>query len=166
MSDAVERELGWNDSIEKDSDFILLPEGDYDFKVVKFERGRHQGSEKLPPCNKAILTLEIDSPEGSISIIHNLFLHSKTETMLSSFFTSIGQKKKGEKVTMNWNAVTGARGRCRVYQDSWTGDDKVERKSNKLKTFYEPTNTAPGTPTNTAGNAAPPQQVSFTAGRF
>lgn len=153
MSDAMERELGWNDTIEKDSDFILLPEGDYDFKVTKFERGRHQGSEKLPPCNKAILTLEIDSPEGTVSITHNLFLHSKTESMLSAFFTAIGQKKKGEKVTMNWNAVIGATGRCKVYQDSWKGDDGVERKSNKIKKFYESTNTAS-------------QQKTFTAGRF
>ncbi|MDD3395149.1 MAG: DUF669 domain-containing protein [Anaerotignum sp.] len=166
MSDTVERELGWNDTIEKDSDFILLPEGDYDFKVVKFERGRHQGSEKLPPCNKAILTLEIDSPEGAVTITHNLFLHSKTESMLSTFFTAIGQKKKGEKVSMNWNAVPGARGRCRVYQDSWTGDDKVERKSNKIKKFYEATNTAPNTVPNTAPNTAPQQQAAYTPGRF
>ncbi|MDD3393925.1 MAG: DUF669 domain-containing protein [Anaerotignum sp.] len=166
MSDAVERELGWNDTIEKDSDFILLPEGDYDFKVVKFERGRHQGSEKLPPCNKAILTLEIDSAEGTVSITHNLFLHSKTETMLSAFFSAIGQKKKNEKVSMNWNAVTGARGRCKVYQDIWKGEDGVERKSNKIKKFYDAANHAPSTSTKTAANPAPQQQVSYTAGRF
>ena len=44
----MERELDWNDEIEKDSDFTLLPEGDYDFTVESFERGRHPGSDKLP----------------------------------------------------------------------------------------------------------------------
>ncbi len=76
----MERELGWDDEIEKDSgEFILLPEGDYDFTVESFERGRHGGSEKLPACNKAILRLRIDTGEGSALINHNLFLHTKTE---------------------------------------------------------------------------------------
>lgn len=92
-----EREFEWDDTITKDaSDFILLPEGDYNFTVESFERGRHEGSEKLPPCKKAILTLRIEAPEGTARIMHNLFLHSKTEGILSAFFTCIGQKKKGE----------------------------------------------------------------------
>jgi len=46
-----ERELGWEDIISKDADeyeYALLPEGDYNFTVESFERGRHPGSEKLP----------------------------------------------------------------------------------------------------------------------
>ena len=93
----MERELGWDDEIEKDgSDYVLLPEGDYDFTVESFERGRHNGSEKLPPCNKAMLKLRIDATEGTALINHNLFLHTKTEGMLSAFFTAIGQKKKAK----------------------------------------------------------------------
>lgn len=133
----IERELGWDDEIEKDGgDFILLPDGDYDFIVESFERGRHPGSEKLPPCNKAMLKIRIDSEEGAAVISHNLFLHTKTEGMISAFFSSIGQKKKGEKVKMNWNAVIGATGRCKVVVRKWTGDDKEERQSNNIKKFY------------------------------
>ena len=41
-----ERELGWDDTIEKESaGFIILPEGDYEFKVLEFQRARHEGSE-------------------------------------------------------------------------------------------------------------------------
>ena len=73
----MERELGWDDEIEKDgSDYVLLPEGDYDFTVESFERGRHNGSEKLPPCNKAMLKLRIDATEGTALINHNLFFLS------------------------------------------------------------------------------------------
>ena len=133
----MERELGWDDEIEKDgSDFILLPEGDYDFTVESFERGRHNGSEKLPPCNKAILKLRIETPEGTTLINHNLFLHTRTEGMISAFFTSIGQKKKGEKVKMNWNAVIGAKGRCKVGIHEWTGNDGEKRQVNNIKKFY------------------------------
>lgn len=133
----MERELDWNDEIEKDSDFTLLPEGDYDFTVESFERGRHPGSDKLPACNKAILKLRIDSNEGSTILTHNLFLHTKTEGMISAFFTAIGQKKKGEKVKMNWNAVIGAKGRCKLSIRNWKGNDGEERQSNEIKKFYE-----------------------------
>ena len=47
------------DEIENDNEFQILPDGDYNFTVTGFERGRHQGSAKLPPCNKAIITLKM-----------------------------------------------------------------------------------------------------------
>ena len=50
-------ELGWDDEIQNEGGYEVLPEGDYTFRVEKFERARHAGSEKIPPCNKAILTL-------------------------------------------------------------------------------------------------------------
>ena len=91
-----ERELGWEDTITKDaSDFILLPEGDYNFIVESFERGRHNGSEKLPPCNKAILMLRIDAPEGTAKIIHNLFLHSKQKGCFRHSLPVSGKRKRG-----------------------------------------------------------------------
>lgn len=142
MTDNVNKELDWNGEIENDgSDFVLLPEGDYNFEVVSFERGRHNGSDKLPPCNKAILSIKLTSDDGqqSTTVTHNLFLHSKTEGMLCAFFTAIGQRKKGEKINMNWNIVPGARGRCKVGIHSWTGNDGEIKQSNQIKKFYEPT---------------------------
>lgn len=132
-----EKELQWDDTIEKESsDFILLPEGDYNFTVESFERGRHTGSDKLPACNKAILTLKIESEEGTALITHNLFLHSKTEGLLSAFFTCIGLKKKGEPLKMNWGKVTGSSGRCKVGIHPYINKDGEERKSNNIKKFY------------------------------
>lgn len=132
-----EREFSWDDTITKDaSDYIMLPEGDYNFTVDSFERGRHAGSEKLPPCNKAVLTLRIESAEGTARITHNLFLHSKTEGMLSAFFTCIGQKKKGEPLKMDWGAVPGSAGRCKVGIHTYTNKDGEARKSNDIKRFY------------------------------
>ncbi len=127
-------ELGWDDQIENDSpDFVILPEGDYDFEVIDFERARHAGSDKLPPCNKAIVHIKVEGKEGISVIRHQLFLHSITEGMLCAFFTGIGQRKKGEKVTMNWNAVIGSGGRCRVGIRKYEGKDY-----NEIKKFYEP----------------------------
>ncbi len=132
-----EKELQWDDTITKDaSDFVLLPEGDYNFTVESFERGRHGGSEKLPPCNKAVLTLRIEAAEGTARITHNLFLHSKTEGMLSAFFSCIGQKKKGEPLKMNWGMVPGSSGRCKIGIHSYQNKDGEDRKSNDVKRFY------------------------------
>lgn len=129
----MEREFNWDDTIEKDStDFVLLQEGDYDFEVESYERARHGGSEKLPPCNKAVLKLRIESEAGTAYLTHNLFLHSKTEGILSSFFSSIGLKKKGEPLRMNWNLVPGSKGRCKVKVRNWKGNDGEERRRMRL----------------------------------
>ncbi|MGN7309891.1 hypothetical protein ACTHQ4_02225 [Alkalicoccobacillus gibsonii] len=130
-----EREFQWDDEIEKDGGaFVLLPAGEYNFTVSKFERGRFQGSEKMPPCNQAKLEISIHSEFGEVTIFHNLMLHSKTEGFLSNFFTGIGQKKKGEKLRMNWNAVIGAKGRCKVVEDKYLSKGE-ERVNNKIDTF-------------------------------
>ena len=115
--------LNWDDEIVKDSgEFTLLPEGDYAFKVINFERAWYDGSDKIPPCNKAIITIKIEAPEGTTELKENLFLTTKTEGLLSAFFASIGQKKKGEPLRMNWNKVIGSTGKVKVgtrtYNDS------------------------------------------------
>lgn len=137
MSQEIERELSWDDEIEDSGgNFVLLPEGDYNFKVEKFERGRHNGSANLPACNKAILTLKVDGGEhGEATIFHRLFLHSKTEGFLSNFFEAIGQKKEGERIRMNWNAVPGAKGRCKIEINKYEANNGEERENNQVKTF-------------------------------
>lgn len=154
-----EREFGWDDEIVNESEFTLLPEGDYNFEVTKFERGRHAGSAKLPPCNKAELTVKITSDDGkqSTTLQHNLFLHTKCEGLLSEFFISIGQKKHGEPLRMNWPAVIGAKGRCTVYIDKYTKKDGSAGESNKIKRFLEPAE-------QSAGTVAPSRQ--FVPGSF
>lgn len=138
MNNEMERELGWDDEIEKDSgEFILLPEGDYNFTITKFERGRFNGSDKMPACNQAKLELTIHSPEyGDVTVFHTLFLHTKTEGLLSNFFAGIGQKKKGERARMNWNAVVGSRGKCEIKQNHYTTKGE-ERVNNKVHKFYD-----------------------------
>lgn len=90
------RELGWDDTIQKEApEFEPLPEGDYDFIVESFDRGRHNGSEKLPPCNKAVLKLRVKSTDGrEVTVTHNLFLHTITEGMLSAFLRVSDRKRR------------------------------------------------------------------------
>lgn len=132
-----EKELGWDDEISQESEFVILPEGDYDFEVISFERSRSNGSDKLPPSNMAILNIRVTNGKDSTTVKEYLVLHTKMEWKLSQFFRSIGQKKQGEAVHMNWNAVPGARGRCKVVVEKYTNDKGEQKESNRIAKFYD-----------------------------
>lgn len=153
----AEREFGWDDTIQQDSaDFVLLPEGLYNFVVKGFERGRHmpnpQNPGKLPACNKATVSIEIEAAEGSTVLKHNLFLHSSTEGMLSAFFAAIGQKKKGEPLKMNWQTIVGARGVCKVGIRTYNGN-----QYNEVKAMLYPEDVNQSKVLNGQGQQAPQQ---------
>lgn len=139
MAETTGRELGWGDAIEHDgSDFTLLEPGEYPFRVVKFERKRFGGSAKLPACNQAALTLDVGDAEASTTITHNLFLHSKTEGLLCAFFRSIGARKHGERIVMDWSKVPGATGRCKVGRREFAGKDGTMKQANQVEKFLDP----------------------------
>lgn len=150
----IERELGWNDAIERDTpDFILLPEGEYDFTVDHFDRERFTGSDKMPACNKAVLYLNVETPDGVAVVRESLFLHTKGEGKLCAFFTAIGQRQHGQRVNMNWNAVPGAKGRAKIGIREYQG-----KQYNEVKKYLEPTApaAAPGGYQQPAGGYAQP----------
>lgn len=132
-----EIEFGWDDTISKENQFVLLPEGEYDFTVINFARGRFAGSDKIPPCNKAELTLGILYNGETVEVLVNLLLTSKFEWKLSEFFLSIGLKKEGEPLKMNWNEVPGARGICFIntYKNNGNEYNNVKRFLLKPKVF-------------------------------
>lgn len=155
-----DRELTWDDEIENDTPaFILLPEGVYPFTVLGFERKRFGGSAKLPPCNQAELEVELRGDSGTATVKHSLFLHSKTEGLLCAFFTSIGQRRHGERLRMNWASVTGARGWCKVIVEDWIDREGKTRQSNRIQAFLPPEQAPVQTPpVQTSPSYAPPAQ--------
>lgn len=147
-----DRAYDWGDTITADvKEFIVLPDGDYDFIVDRFERGQFEGSEKMPACPTAILYIKIDTPLSPESVIirHQLMLHSKVEWKLSEFFAAIGQKKKGQPLQMNWQLVPGARGKCKLGARQYNGN-----MYNEIKQFYP----APGYEGTTGGVGFTPNQ--------
>ncbi len=130
--------MDWDDAIENDGqEFIILHEGDYNFTVVDFERGRFPGSAKIPACNKATLTLQVNTADGTATIKTDLILYRSLEWRISSFFRCIGQKKHGERLVMNWNAVVGSRGRAHFKPRNYTDRDGNERQANDVDKFYD-----------------------------
>ena len=112
MSELINSVLDWDDPIQDDGKrrTILLPEGDYRFKITKFERGEYPGGNKMPPCKKATLTMEVNAPEGTAEVKTDLFLCSSMQWKLAAFFRSIGLMKSGDTFAMDWTKVPGAEG--------------------------------------------------------
>lgn len=107
--------MDWNSYIEQESQYVVLPEGDYNFTVSLFEKGQHEGSAKIPPCPKACLELTFTAPGlGKATVKDFLLLHENVEWKLCAFFRSIGQKQHGKGITMDWSKVQGAHGRAHV----------------------------------------------------
>ena len=151
---AEDRAFDWNDVIENDGgEFTLLPEGTYPFTVLSFERGEFPGSEKMPACKKAVLTIRIDGGTlGATDVTENLFLHSRAEWKLCQFFTAIGQRQHGEQLRMDWSKVPGSRGLCEVGVREYRNKDGEQKKSNQITKYLEPKQA--------------PQTGGFTAGKF
>jgi len=131
---AEERAYDWNDEIEKDSDFVTLPAGDYSFIVTEIERQQYDGGEKLPPCKMVIAKLLVDGGTlGQTTVLHRMYLHSKCEGMLCAFFKGIGHRKEGERLRMNWDNVAGCAGRAKIGVRTYDG-----KEFNEVKKFLDP----------------------------
>lgn len=130
-------EIGWGDQIVAEGgEFLLLDEGDYDFTVTAFERGRFPGSAKIPACNKAVLTLTVQTPNGEANTKYDLILWSSLEWKISEFFRAIGQKKSGEAFVPRWNEVVGSKGRAHFKPRKYLKNGE-ERQVNDVSKFYD-----------------------------
>lgn len=150
------RELGWEDEIENEgSPRVVLEPGEYPFTVQSFERARFAGSEKVPPCPQAIVHLQISAPEGPVPMNVNLFLHTCFEWKLCQFFTSLGLRQHGEKLRMNWAAVAGRSGRCKITKRTYKDRNGTDREANNVDEFLDP-----------IGAPSAPPAGGFTPGAF
>lgn len=130
-------EIGYEGTIEDEgSSFALLPEGDYDFTVSKVTRFRYEGGDKVPPCNAVSVEVTVWGTQDMTVITERFYLIRKFEWKLSQFFLSLGMKKHGEPLVMNWN-IEGKRGKCKVCIDKYQKrDGGGDGQSNKIKRFY------------------------------
>ena len=136
------RSFDWDDTIENDGqEFIILPEGDYVYTVTGFERAYQNSTPKIPGgCNKAILTLEVKTAAGTAVFNTNLLLYSSIIFRVAAFFRSIGLKKHGEPLKMNWPAIIGKKGMAHIKPRTYTGNDGQERTTNDVVRWidYDP----------------------------
>jgi hypothetical protein len=158
----MSEELGWNDEIKEDSgEFTVIPAGEYDYTIVKFERKRFEGKGKVEECNMAVITAEINQagePVGKVT--ENFFMLRKFEWKLSQLFRSIGQKKHGEPLIMDWSRVEGATGRCKITVRKFKKTDGGDGESNNIE-FLDPPELDDSFNPNDLGGGSAPQPSSW-----
>ena len=136
------QEMDWNTSIEDDGEGRkLLPPGEYNGRIVWVERGRFSGGRKIPPCNKAVVTIRVDTPDGPVELDTQLLLHKSLEWKLSSFFRAVGRKKTGERMVMSWDGLIGLPIRVHIGKRKY-GKDGEEHICSDIDRFidYDPQN--------------------------
>ena len=119
----------WDDEIEFDGEggnFVTLEEGDYEFEVHKFERGHFTPSSangKTPACNQANMTLKVSTENGDAYIVDKFPLASTMEWKISAFFRSVGLKKHGERLKMQWQESIGLKGKAHITKTAGKNDN-------------------------------------------
>lgn len=131
--------MDWDDVIEEDggSSFVTLDEGDYNFTVTGFERAHFDGSAKVAPCPKAIISVQVDTDDGPAVSKFNLLLNKQLEWKLSAFLRCIGMKKRGEKVKIDWQKIVGSKGRAHFKPREYTGNNGNTYHANDLDRFID-----------------------------
>lgn len=150
MANAEEKVLGWDDEIQNDGEYpgeesVVLPDGNYEFEVIKTEQAWYDGSAKIPACNMAKIFLRVDGGDlGKTLCVENIYLLERLEWKAAAFLRSVGMKKHGEPIA--WRKLIhcdGERGRCQVYVDKYEGRDGQTHTSNKIKKFFDKEEQAP-----------------------
>ena len=115
MSEAnTGRAIGWEDEIENDgTQWVLLPEGD----IVSRWNPLKERIIRVPESFRHVLKqfcISESTRRRAVVPLRIIVLFTTMEWKLSEFFRSIGQKQHGEKLRMNWSAVPGAAGQCKI----------------------------------------------------
>lgn len=139
MNDNIlDQELGWEDEIENEgSPRRVLEPGEYPFTVLGFERCPLRRQRKGSAVQSGYPAPACGCADGESEMNVNLFLLKRFEWKLCQFFTSIGLRQHGEKLRMNWAAVTGKTGRCRITKRTYKDKTGADRETNDLDEFLD-----------------------------
>lgn len=145
MAEMQDVALDW-DVCEADPDdgshggWTLLPEGFYPFRVERMERERYQGSQKMPQCPMAKLTLTVTGADGrDTSVQQRLYITRNQLWKVSRFMESVGRgRNEAGKVIIDWGGIEGATGWVKLKVRSYTGRDGQERQTNDVEWFVKP----------------------------
>lgn len=145
MAEMQDVALDW-DVCEADPDdgshggWTPLPEGFYPFRVEKMERERYQGSQKMPQCPMAKLTLAVAGTDGrETAVQQRLYITRNKLWKVSRFMEAVGRgRNEAGKVIIDWGGIEGMGGFVKLKVRSYTGRDGQERQTNDVEWFVKP----------------------------
>ena len=142
-----------------DSNYVLLPAGDYDFTVVNLKESRHQDrGGKVGNCKQINPVFRVINPETGQPVDlenYNLYMWNSKGciSMIAQYFDSIGLHKKGEQLVFDWRKERhiGQTGRFAIRHESYKNKDGQDRTSAKISKFYPKEEAAPAPASNSWG---------------
>ena len=132
FNETLSTNLDWDSQIENVAKQIMLEDGTYQFEVTELERSRYEGSERIPSCNMAVITLKITTSEGEAFLKDRLLLTSALKWKLASFFRSISPEPLGETFIMHWDKVVGSKGKLDLKSEEYTGKDGNKHTAKRI----------------------------------
>ena len=131
--------LDWDDEVSDEGGFALLPAGTYPFEVIKVEKERYEGGDKVAACPRAAVTLNILTNDGWVPVVDRLLLNTKMAWKIAKFFEALGYVKNPEtgKVPMRWNEAEGKQGWVKLKVRKYKKDG-TEREANDVDAYLKP----------------------------
>ena len=136
--------LDYNSSIEAtDNEYIILEPGTYQFTVTDVGYDIHQpgpnSAGKIPAgTKKVILTLSVNSPQGTAVLKDTFFLHPTTSWRITAIHKCLGiipEDYKGN-FNMNFGAMPGKQGWVKTKVEP--GTTNPDAKFNKVDAYLKP----------------------------
>lgn len=136
----AEKELfDWTDNVGEDvesKEFEVLPAGDYDFVVAKYDKKEKETKDgRVVPQVDITFVIKHDDRTQS-QMMDFIQLTAKSKWWLSAFLRSVGVQKKGQALDMTYldafDASVGKEGRFKLFIDEYKG-----QKRNKIKQYYD-----------------------------
>lgn len=122
---------------EANSEYPVLPKGVYAFSVLKVDRERYGGGDKIPPCWNCVVTIEVDASDvglGKVTLTENLYMTKKKSWKIRDFFVSIGLvEAHAESFVPQWNKAVGEVGVVETGNHEYNGNTY-----NDVKKFLDP----------------------------
>lgn len=139
--------------------YILLPEGDYDFTIVDLRESRHQDvGGKVGNCKQVNPVFRVKDPESGESVDisnYNLFMWNSRGclSMIAQYYDSIGLHKKGDPIHFDWKKDhhIGKTGKLQIKHETYKKKDGSEGTSMKISRLY-PQKATSSAPTNNWGS--------------
>lgn len=128
---------------KKEFEYILLEPGEYPFEISEVRYGDYNGSDKLPPCPKAIVDLDVDGgKQGHVTVTKVFYLCKECAGIIASFAQSLGVMDEHETtVNIDFAQIEGMKGIVyithRTYNGQQYNDIKKFIKKVKAKKNYD-----------------------------
>jgi len=128
----------WDDTLEDNGEgdytFILLPPGIYGAECVEVTRGFSTASN----CNQAGVVWKVVSTKGRTKLTDYLNLSENVKWKILQLFRSVGMRKHGEAIRLNFPALPGKTGWLKIGHRTYLDKNNVEKTTNQIEGYIPP----------------------------